>query len=476
MKPQKNNPTISVFEVATVATLLLSPDLAQAASLRLSLAKQTASVEVRVTGPTNALVALERSQDLRSWQRLATNVLTAGWFAQADPNPGLPERRFYRAVQLPPAAPSWLSAAFDGSNLDDPKVRLCWTIPPGTEYVTVERKTNGQASFEWVYDVEAPASCYDDWEIAADQSYIYRLTACFDLLCSTPSVLTNVAVPKPPAPTGLSAVPWFDSTDRSIYVTVCWTPLAATNYTVDVERLDPGTNVWEWANFAGWPDNCITDMVFSAGITYSYQAIVRYIHGDSPRSVEIPVFIPVPAPLLDAPVTDNPLVVELSWSNDLDNETEYQVQRAEGAGTFQTIANPPTDESCYSDYPPVGSSYRYRIVTCVNGVCSPPSNEMTAAPLLGPTTPTSPINGATGVHRPTTHTWNAVPSANRYRIQTYKASDSSLVDVGVVAAPNVSYLNGGLSGATRYMWRIRAETGTGTGTGPWSAFAYFTTN
>ena len=70
---------------------------------------------------------------------------------------------------------------------------------------------------------------------------------------------------------------------------------------------------------------------------------------------------------------------------------------------------------------------------------------------------TTPLDTATGVSRPVTLTWGAVPGALKYQIQI--ATDVAFLDVVVddqTAATSYT-TSGDLEAGTTYYWRVRAR-------------------
>jgi len=375
------------------------------------------------------------------------------------------------SVAVPyPLAPTWRSAVYDGSAPEEPVVRLGWTLPAGAGAATVERSSDGGASYTPIDSVSLPATSTEDSDLKAGKTYLYRLIAEGSIGDSEPSSAEIVSVPSLSAPTILGAASTFDTNVRETRVDLSWTIPAGAGC-VTVERRASNESAFEELDDMYPPDNYYQDTVTEAGKTFIYRLVASNAIGDSPAA-EVSVAIPVPAPLLEAADTSTPLEVDLSWSDDLDNETQYELQRINpGGGTVSAITGP--DESWHTSAPPMGYTYTYRVRVMAGGVWSPFSNEVTATPHLDQVSLVTPADGATGIGRPTTFTWAATPSAYKYRIEIYQGS--TLKDSAFVTAPTRTYTSAALVSVTTYKWRVRACTQTGTGNGAWSDWFTFKT-
>lgn len=543
--------------------MLAVTSLPASAALRVSIAKQGGSPRVAVTGSTNTLFALERSDNLVSWQKLVTNTLNTAPFMFTDNPITNASVRFYRAVLLAPltptslgavfdtnqqmvnlswvvpvgafvtmiqrrsstepnftewdsvaapinyyqddllsagltyfyrvsacngggcsvtsapvavavpylSAPSWQTAVYDGSDPAYPVVKLCWTIPAGADYVTVERSTNGQVSFEAIDYVDSPDSCFEDSDIEAGRTYSYRLIASGKISDSASSTAATVPVPRLTAPTVQSAGSSFDNVGRMILVDLCWNVPTGTEY-VTIERRADNQPSFEWLDEVDAPEHCYQDIVTEAGKSFIYRFTACNAIGCSNPSSEVSVPIPVPAPELYAPDTSTPLQVDLEWTDDLDNESQYELQRLNPSGTTSSAFKGP-DVVTHTSIPTIGYTYTYRVRVVAGGTWSPFSNEVTATPHLDKASLSTPSGGETGVHRPTTFTWDATPNAYEYRIEVYLGSTRK--DAATLTAPTRTYTSSALVAATMYRWRVQAQTQTGTGNGAWSDWWTFTT-
>jgi hypothetical protein len=100
------------------------------------------------------------------------------------------------------------------------------------------------------------------------------------------------------------------------------------------------------------------------------------------------------------------------------------------------------------------------------------TNETAPSPPLAPTL-SSPSNGATGVSRNPTLSWNASSGATTYNLQVSVTQDFSLVILEMTSISSTSYALPTLSPGTPFWWHVSA-TNSG-GTSPWSTAWSFTT-
>jgi hypothetical protein len=91
-----------------------------------------------------------------------------------------------------------------------------------------------------------------------------------------------------------------------------------------------------------------------------------------------------------------------------------------------------------------------------SGGTQPPPSGGLSAPALG-----SPSNGATGVSRSPTLSWNTVSGATSYRVQVSTGSSfsSTVYDNSSVTGTSVTLPR--LAGRTTYFWHVRAQSSAG---------------
>lgn len=173
-----------------------------------------------------------------------------------------------------------------------------------------------------------------------------------------------------------------------------------------------------------------------------------------------------PTGLTASDVTDSS--VTLTWTDNADDETGYAVERCTGStcSNFTQMASLGVGAKTWTDSNlEAATTYRYRVATVRDGVLSAWDGpiEVTTAPTSPPPEPSVPTSlSATATSASSiTVTWsNSGPTPERFRLE--RCEGKRCLDFGYLAAPagdQSLFTDDGLSRATTYRYRIRAELG-----------------
>jgi hypothetical protein len=152
--------------------------------------------------------------------------------------------------------------------------------------------------------------------------------------------------------------------------------------------------------------------------------------------------------------------IQLSWTDNSSNETEFRIERHSPSGGFGTIATVPANTVIFTNtglQPQV--TYTYRVLACSAAGCSDPSNEASATTLLvPPPAPTSPF--ARGISESEVRIQWTDASANEedFRIEILRNGWS---EVGRTDANATQFVVGDLDMQTIYLFRVRACNSVG---------------
>ena len=281
------------------------------------------------------------------------------------------------------------------------------------------------------------------------------------------SEVVIVGEPAPAAPTGLTA-----TLDTALsQVDLVWTDNATTETNYIVERSDNGG---AFAAIATLPVDSMSyaDTAVASGNHYEYQVAAVNAGGSSYSNI-VPVdwtgAVPADPSGLAATVL-SATQVQLDWTDNALNETNYVVERSDNGGaSFTVIANDlPADTVTFVDGTVVaGNNYIYQVAATNAAGQSGYSNQASASVTLPPAPETLT---ATNISR-TGFTFNwaypfTQPDGFEIQVSTnsnFTAIVQSFPDVG---ADLTSQSISGLSRNTRYYIRIRAINAVGVG--PWS--------
>jgi hypothetical protein len=159
--------------------------------------------------------------------------------------------------------------------------------------------------------------------------------------------------------------------------------------------------------------------------------------------------------------------VNLSWTDNSGNETNYLVERSsDGGATWTNLATLGANATSYADTSVnSASTYSYRVQAYNATANSGYSNTATAStptPPVATTVPAKPLNVATTANSSTQITvmWSDVANESGYRVQ--RSSDGvNWTTAGTVGANVTSFANTGLTASTVYNYRVIAFNSAG---------------
>jgi C1A family cysteine protease len=153
--------------------------------------------------------------------------------------------------------------------------------------------------------------------------------------------------------------------------------------------------------------------------------------------------------------------INLTWTDNADNETGFKIERSPDGASWQQIATTAANATAYSDTGLAASTAYYYQVRATNGVGdSAYSNIATATTLAPPAPPAAPTGlAATAVsHSQINLAWtdNATDEAGFKIERCTGVGCSSFAQIATVGANVTSYSNTGLAASTSYSYRVRA--------------------
>ncbi len=289
------------------------------------------------------------------------------------------------ATLLIPTAPTGLAATVQTG----PQVSLTWTDNATTETgFVIRRSDNGVWNNSYATLAAAPGTgkvTFVDPAVQAAHTYEYRVVAVNATATSAPSntasaVMPAVILAAPAAPTNLAAT-LAGSVATGPRIVLGFTDLANTETGFEVQRSTDGgltyTALTTLPLRAGTGLVTYTDVAVTAGTTYVYR--VRAVRGLAvsafSNSATVAVGAAPVAPLNFAGTTSTMLFglraqVDLTWTDNSDNEVRFVIQRATNA-SFTADLNSTTVTGTNTATPQTGTvsqfwlsrrtSYYYRI-------------------------------------------------------------------------------------------------------------------
>lgn len=249
----------------------------------------------------------------------------------------------------PPAAPTGLSATVIACD----QIDLAWTDNANNETLfKIERGTDG-VNFSQIATVGADVTAYSDTSVAESTTYYYRVRASNSGGDSAYSNVANATTPAcpvnpPAAPTNLAAsAPACDQIDLT------WTDNADNEDNFVIERGTDGVN-FVLLDTVGANVTSYNDTTVAENTTYYYRVKATNGDGDSAYSNVANATTPVcpvnpPAAPTITKVKPGPGKVELNWTDNANNETEYRVYRGTASGSLSLVATLPANTTIFKE-------------------------------------------------------------------------------------------------------------------------------
>jgi titin len=377
--------------------------------------------------------------------------------------------------QAPPAAPTVLALAAVSSS----QINLTWTDNATNETgFSIERAPDNAGTpgtFAQIATVGANVASYNNTGLAASTTYWYRVRAFNG---SGNSGYTNaasaatLAPPPPAAPGGLTLsaasptqinLTWADNSSDETSFSIERAPDVAGGAGTFAPIATVGANVTSYSNTGLTPNT-----------TYWYRVQASNANGNSAYSAAVSAATPqslptAPTALAAAGVSTSQ--INLTWTDNANNETGFSVERAPDnagtPGTFAAIAAVGANTTSYNNTGlPANTTYWYR-VRAGNAVGnSGYTNAVPAAtaPLPPPAAPSGLTLGAassTQINLAWADNSSDETSFNIERAPDNAGSPGAYSVIASVGANATSYSNSGLTPNTRYWYRVQASNANG---------------
>ena len=390
-----------------------------------------------------------------------------------------------QAVLLP-LAPSNLAAMAVSTS----EINLTWddNASNETSYI-IERSLSATTGFAEIAKLGPDLGSYTDLSgLSATTIYYYRINARNSAGDSDFSNIANAqtlaAGTNPDPPTNLIATAISNS-----QINLSWSDNASNESGYVVQRSN--STATGFSNIATLGPN-ITSYIDSSGLsgstTYYYRIYARNSIGNSAYSntasaqTQSTGSVPVAPTSLSATAV-SPTEINLSWTDNADNESSYEVERSSSATTgFTIVGSLPVDTTGFTDDSNLAESttYYYRIFaknSLGNSAHSNTANAQTMTSGTLPEVPTAPTNltATVGSSSRVDLTWidNSDNETGFYVERSSTSSSTDFSPIDDVAAGTTSYENSSLTSNTTYWYRVRAYNPDGHS--PYSNIAAATT-
>ncbi|MEI7984228.1 MAG: fibronectin type III domain-containing protein [Armatimonadota bacterium] len=374
-------------------------------------------------------------------------------------------------VNVHPNDPTDLTATTVSASAID----LAWTGDSQAYGYRIERKTETGAWGQIADVTDGSITTYHNTGLHHKTKYYYRVVAYAD----EDSGYSNVAFAttfneKPLMPTGLAALAlsdsqikltWTDASDNEVNFFIQRSLDGQSGWT-DVQTTDPDVTTW-------------TDSNLTKKKTYYYR--IKSWNSDmgdlgwtAPVSATTKDTKPT-APALTAVTGVSYNAIDLTWTDNSDNEDGFRIQRLDAAGQWQTVGTKLPNQTTFHDASGLqpSSSYTYQIVAYNNGGDSP-SNSMSGS-TQNPPAPEAP-SGLVAEAVSDSQIQVSWRDNSQYELSFHieRSTDGINWNSGInVGANTTAYLDSGLAQVTSYIYRVQARNNSGNSN--WSNLASATT-
>lgn len=351
-----------------------------------------------------------------------------------------------------PALPTGLNATVEGSG-----IKLSWSNGSGvtpTSY-QVERGESANGRFSLLQSVEySRTPTFTDNGVLGGQQYCYRVRS---RVGSTFSDYSTVACAMASlAPSRVTNLQAQSTGTRSIRLS--WNAFGKES-SIDIERRTGQNGSWNKITSTLGEAGQFTDNDLSPNTEYCYRIAESGHNHSNPACATTQIQPTAPnAPVRLTATAVSPSQINLQWADVSDNETGFQIERADSpTAPFSKIADPGINSTTFSDQNLAPNrQYCYR-VRAINGVGASGFTEIQCA-----TTHAPPVGAPQNLAATATSTtqiilsWTGVAGASSYQLERSPNGNDGWQKVADPAGNATTHTDGNLTPNTQYFYRIRA--------------------
>ena len=230
-----------------------------------------------------------------------------------------------------------------------------------------------------------------------------------------------------------------------------------------IERRTSGSSYRQIAT-VGENITAFTNTGLAGNTKYYYRVRAYNTEGNSLYSNEVSATtmdIPADAPSNLEAVTVSNSRIKLTWEDNSDNETGFEIERRKAGGSYTQIAAVDSDTTVFNDTGLTNNTrYYYRVRAYNTAGDSAYSNEVSATTGIVPDEPSDLTAIATSESR-IELTWEDNSYNETGFIIERKTSGGSYKQIATVGENTTNIINTGLAGHTKYYYRIRAYNAAG---------------
>lgn len=375
----------------------------------------------------------------------------------------------------PPAAPSGLSASL--SNLTSAHITWDGNNSGGTVFLVERANRSTGGAFTQIARVDYSRTLfYDDNGLSSGTEYCYRVRANNESgnsgYSNTSCVTTATTLPNAPVRLTATAI-------SSSRIDLSWADVSDNESGFEIERSADGRN---FSKIADANSNATTysNVGLNAQTRYWYRVRAKngagfsgYSNTADATTLAPPVNAPRPPSALTLSVV-SASQINLSWTDNADNETGFEVERSTDGTNFTKISDLSSNTTSFNSNGLTSATrYWYRVRALNSGGASAYSNVADATTSqLAPAAPAR-LTATSMSYQQVDLSWTDI-SANENTFHIERSTDgTSFTEIATVTANSTSYQDKTVLPVTRYFYRVKASNAIGSS--PFSNVAEVTT-
>ncbi len=354
------------------------------------------------------------------------------------------------------------------------QIDLTWTDTSTNETnIIIERKTGATGLYATLTTLPANSTAYSNKYLPASTTYYYRLKAMNSNGSSGYSNEVNARTLETPPAIPVLSSPTSGSSVATLTPTLTWRSVTgASTYKLQISS-DMGFNgiVINQSGISGTTFTVPSDL---GGSTNYYWKVASVSSTGSASNFcsawffRTPTGPPPTAPSGLIATTVSSSKIDLTWTDNSNNETLFAIERKVGSGgSFSQIATVAANKTTYSSTglsPNTLYTYRVKAINSSSNQSSAYSNEAEATTMPSPPpTPTlsAPANNSYNRDLTLTLSWNNSTGASTYKLQVATDMSFTSLIVDVSGLTTNSYTVNNLNLNTLYYWRVAAVGSSG---------------
>ncbi len=361
-----------------------------------------------------------------------------------------------------PAAPGSLA----GLAASQTQINLSWADNSSNETgFKLERKTGSSGTYAQVVQTGAGVTSYQNAGLAAGTTYFFRVRATNAAGDSAYSNEVSVAtlVTPPSAPSNLVA-----SAVSASQINLSWTDNSGNETAFLIERkIGSGGTYSQIAQAGAGATSYSNNAGLSPGTNYVYRVRASNSGGSSAYSNEASATTPIPPPIAPSNLVASATSasqVSLSWADNSNNETGFNIYRKTGSGgTYARISQVGAGVTSYANAGLVSATtYFYRVRAVNSAGSSAYSNEASATTsVIRPASPTN-LTFSRSAGQVVLSWQDNSTNETRFDVDRKIGSGSGTwVRYGNTAVNTTSLTDTGVAPNLTYQYRVRAYNSAG---------------